>query len=125
MTKDQHAARELIALYEGASRVTCEQEGSYLAVETDTGSRWLVDRDGEHIIGPTGRRWDLCKLEAHIADPDSFEPDPGPVLDDYALEAPGPVTDFHSDREAEIRALKQDEIDDRNWQVQQERRFTY
>lgn len=127
-TRDQLQARELIATYEGASRVTCDFDGYYYVVETDTGSRWMIDRNAERIVGPNRRQYDLCELESRISNPADFEVD-NPLPDDFdyltPYEAPGSVTDFHSDREAELRALDRAEIDDQQWLTQQERRFAY
>lgn len=106
MTREQEAAREVISLYEGGERLAGIMDGNYLVLETWDGRVYKVDRDASRIL-VSDRKFptDLAELETAISDPDYFGArDEGQYPDDPFEHYPGPVTDFHSDRWAELRA---------------------
>jgi hypothetical protein len=115
VTREQQSAREVISLYEGGERLAGIMDGSYLVLETWDGRIYRVDPDASRIwVSDWNRYTDLSELETAISDPDYFG-----ARDDFyeedAYEAPGPVTDFHSDRWAELRAEAKRIEDDKTY----------
>ena len=121
MTREQQSAREVISLYEGGERLAGIMDGSYLVLETWDGRIYRVDPDASRIwVSDWNRYTDLTELETAISDTDYFgerddflcEMDGDELL---TYEAPGPVTDFHSDRWADLRAEAKRVEDDKTY----------
>jgi hypothetical protein len=121
MTRDQERARELIATIEGTNLTVCEED-HLLTLTSETGQVYTVDREGRWSCN-NGRRGDTTALEMEADDPLWSRPNP---LDDpydrpaddelyediYRREEAKPLSDFHSDRDAELRAEEQRWRDD-------------
>lgn len=117
MTREQHQAREVISLYEGGERLAGIMDGSYLVLETWDGRIYRVDPDASRIqVSDRKQTTDLTELETAISDPDYFG-----ERDDFLCEMDGdelltyPVTDFHSDRCADLRAEAKRVEDDKTY----------
>ena len=115
LSKEQHESREIISLYEGGSTLTCEMAGKNLWIESETGKTWLVYPEGRIVREPQGEDWhtDLVELMARVESPQDFTQDDfDPGADD--LMGLAPVSDFHSDRWAELqeqsRVDREDEL---------------
>lgn len=121
MTKDQARARELISLIEGTNLVA-EETDRHLTLTSEMGQSYVIDREGRWSCN-NGRRGDTTALEMEVDDPLWSRPNP---LDDpydrpaddelyediYRREEAKPLSDFHSDRDAELRAEEQRWRDD-------------
>lgn len=115
MTREQQQAREVISLYEGGERLAGIMDGSYLVLETWDGRIYRVDPDASRIqVSDRKQTTDLTELETAISDPDYFG-ERDDFYEEESYEAPGPVTDFHSDREADLRAEAKRIEDDKTY----------
>lgn len=107
MTREQAAARELISLYEGGTRITCEMENRNLKIESESGVVYWVDPDAKHIRRTDGFALDLTELETRISHPADFEPEPYDDPWPYD-EAPPPPVRLATDNDWErVEDLKQ------------------
>jgi hypothetical protein len=121
ITREQRDAREVISLYEGGERLAGIMDGSYLVLETWDGRIYRVDPDAEAIQiiegGKVVRTTDWAQLDGESSP--LWHPDPDDEPYDDGLYAdpgiPGPVTDFHSDREADLRAEAKRVEDDKTY----------
>ena len=118
MTRDQERCRELVAQIEGTN-LTCHMSGPDLVVVSELGQTYRIDPEGEHIrVNNRTHHMTEADLEDEVHHPffSAASPDDEPFnhpYDDelyedlFPRETAKPLTDFHSDRDAELRAEEQ------------------
>ncbi len=123
MTRDQERARELVALIEGTN-LECRMAGNDLILTSEMGQTYRIDPDAEAIWINGKKRTDLTGLEMLYDDPmfGAAHCDPGDMPDHRELrsEISPPVTDYHEDRWADLRAEAKRIEDDREFYRRQE-----
>lgn len=115
LSKEQVVAREYISLYEGGSTLTCHLKDGALWIESDTGTIWIVYREGRVVREPDGWVCDADELENRIMHPSDYTTDEDyEPFDVPVCEIPGDVSDFHSDRMGEMWDERQKLRDDQD-----------
>ena len=110
---EQNRAIEWLSLYEGGSTLALHDVDGAVWVDSDTGTTWVVYQEGRVVRQPDGWATDATELEHRVMCPSDFTTDEDyEPFDVPVAEIPGDVTDFHSDRLAEMREERQKVDDD-------------